>query len=89
MPYFFARLGGSTAVPPDWIFEFSEKVFIPQDLPTTTYVFVRDASVRKSLHKPLSGPYKVKNQKDSYPTMLIKEKSKNISIEKLEPAFVE
>ncbi|XP_026481841.1 uncharacterized protein LOC113389018 [Ctenocephalides felis] len=66
----------------------NKKVFIFQDLKTSTHVFLRNDTVRKSLQPPYSGPYKVIDRSDK--TFTIQKATQNIkaSIDRVKPAYM-
>lgn len=65
-----------------------QKIFIHQHMDTCTHVFIRHDAVRKSLQSTYDGPYKVISRNLKYFTVLIKNKEKNISIDRLKPAHI-
>ncbi|XP_015913674.2 uncharacterized protein [Parasteatoda tepidariorum] len=64
-------------------------IFVTKDLNTTSHVFVRTDAVRPPLQPPYEGPFKVLSRSKDYYTLSIKEKSRNISINRLKPCFIE
>lgn len=65
------------------------KPFVSPNLATSTHVFIRDDSVRPSLKQPYDGPFKVMQKFEKYFVVLRKGKQVNISIDRLNPAFLE
>lgn len=63
------------------------KTFESKALSTSTHVFLRNDSIRPSLSHPYDGPYKVLRRTDKFYTVLIGERSSNISVDRLKPAF--
>ncbi|GBL72184.1 hypothetical protein AVEN_115169-1 [Araneus ventricosus] len=66
----------------------SQKIFVHKDLHTCTHVFIRIDGVRKPLEPPYDGPLPVVRRHDKYFTVIIKGKDINISIDRLEPAYL-
>lgn len=63
------------------------KVFVPNDLATCDYVFVRVDYVKRPLQSPYDGPYEVINRNDKFFDVLIGGREKRISIDRIKPAF--
>ncbi|XP_066600154.1 uncharacterized protein [Prorops nasuta] len=65
------------------------KMFILKDLQTCSHVFIRADHTRRPLEPPYMGPYKIINRlSDRVYQIQIDGKSKNISIERIKPAYV-
>ncbi|GBM64407.1 hypothetical protein AVEN_135130-1 [Araneus ventricosus] len=64
------------------------KPFVAQGLETCTHVFVRHDVVRKGFQSPYGAPYAVVKRGDKLYKVTIKRKLVNISIDRLQPAFV-
>lgn len=64
-----------------------ERIFVQKDLGTCTHVFIRNDTVRKSLQPPYDGPYKVLNRSDKYFKIQLKNRTANISMDRLKAAF--
>lgn len=65
----------------------NQKIFVHKDMSTCTHVFVRNDTVRPPLKQPFDGPYEVLQRGDKFFKISIKDKPKNISIDRLKPAF--
>lgn len=65
------------------------KPFIYKNLHDTTHVFVRNDSIHPTLEPPYQGPFKILKRNNKYYTIQINNKPKNISIDRLKPAFIE
>jgi len=65
----------------------SEKVFIFADLATCTHVYVRIDRVRRPLEPPYSGPFLVLRRTDKHFTLLIRNKSETVSVDRLKPCY--
>ncbi|EFA07205.2 Retrovirus-related Pol polyprotein from transposon 297-like Protein [Tribolium castaneum] len=66
----------------------NRQIFVPQNLDTCTHVFVRRDAVRKPFDPPYDGPCKVLNRTEKYFTVDLNNKSTNISLSRLKPAFL-
>ncbi|KAK5650006.1 hypothetical protein RI129_001035 [Pyrocoelia pectoralis] len=62
--------------------------FIFQALPSCSFVFVRRDATRSSLESPYEGPYRVIERFKKYYSIDIRGKTKQISIDRLKPAFI-
>lgn len=63
-------------------------LFIHPDLYSCDFVFLRIDRVKKPLERPYSGPYKVISRTDKYFTIAIRNTNKNVSIDRLKPAYI-
>ncbi len=66
-----------------------QKPFVAPDLKTVTHVFIRVDSCRRPLQQPYQGPFKVIKRHDKYFKIQIGSEEKNVSIDRLKPAFFE
>ncbi|KAG5887224.1 hypothetical protein JTB14_010805 [Gonioctena quinquepunctata] len=66
-----------------------KKIFVHKDMRSTSHVFMRTDSIKNPLQTPYSGPYKVLERTEKYYGILVNGKKKNISIDRLKPAFLE
>lgn len=65
------------------------KSYIPKDLKTCDYVWIRVDRVRRPLEAPYSGPYKVISRSDKYFTVRLSDTlTDNVSIDRLKPVIV-
>ena len=63
-----------------------QKIFIHKNMDTCTHVYVRTDAVKRALQPPYEGPFKVISRNTKFFTVLIKNKEKNITIDRLKPA---
>lgn len=63
-------------------------VYLPKDLTSCKYVFLRVEN-KRSLQRPYVGPYKVVEKNSKYFKLEVDGDLKNVSIDRLKPAFVE
>ena len=64
------------------------KIFIPDGLEKTKFVFIRTDSHRRPLQRPYTGPYKVIQRKHKVFQILINGKLDWVSIDRLKPAIL-
>lgn len=62
--------------------------YVPSNLSSTGYVYVRVDSHRRPLQRPYVGPYRIMDTSDKYFTLSIKGRSEKVSIDRLKTAFV-
>ncbi|GFW01925.1 uncharacterized protein TNCV_3028962 [Trichonephila clavipes] len=65
-----------------------QNIFVHKDLKSCSHVFLRIDRVKKALEPPYEGPYTVHKKYDKYFTILIKDKTINISVDRLKPAYL-
>ncbi|GFT03229.1 hypothetical protein TNCV_3610841 [Trichonephila clavipes] len=65
-----------------------QNIFVHKDLKSCSHVFLRIDRVKKALEPPYEGPYTVQKKYDKYFTILIKDKTVNISVDRLKPAYL-
>lgn len=63
--------------------------FIHPGLTSCTHVFVRHGGVRKPLQSPYDGPYRVLERSAKYFTVLVRNRSTTISLDRLKPCFLQ
>ena len=63
--------------------------YVPKDLFESSYVFIRDDTVRKPLQQPYKGPFKVLKRNDKFFTVDIGGKRNQVSVDRLKVAHVE
>lgn len=66
----------------------SSPFYFPRDLNSSSYVFLRQDHVRRSLEPPYAGPYKVMERKPKFFTLDVKGKRVNVSVDRLKPAYM-
>jgi hypothetical protein len=64
-------------------------VYIPKNLHSAKFVFVRVDAQRKPLQPPYDGPYKVLKAGEKFFTLHVKGKKQNVAIDRLKSAIVE
>lgn len=67
----------------------NDKHFVQTELKTCKYVFLRDDTVRAPFKSPYDGPYKVLQRNNKNFEILIANKSRKVSIDRLKPAFID
>lgn len=67
----------------------SVRIYVPKELATCHYAFVRTDAVKHTLQPPYEGPYKIMKREGKLFTLLIKGKEKVINMDRLKPAFIE
>lgn len=67
----------------------AKATYVPPDLSTCAFVFVRVDSVRKSLQPPYEGPFRVVSRKDKYFVIDRNGHKDTISIDRLKVAYVD
>ncbi|GFW49477.1 uncharacterized protein TNCV_3059841 [Trichonephila clavipes] len=65
-----------------------QNIFVHKDLKSCSHVFLRIDRVKKALEPPYEGPYTVQKKYDKYFTILIKDKTVNVSVDRLKPAYL-
>ena len=65
------------------------KVYINEDLPTSTHVFVRHDAVHRPLQPPYDGPCRVLKRADKHYTLEIGNRQEVVSLDHLKPAYME
>lgn len=63
-------------------------IFVHKALSDCTHVFVRNDAVRLSLQPPYNGPFEIIERKDKYFKIRVNQKTVNVSIDRLKPAFL-
>ena len=69
-------------------FHGPKQTYIPKDLSTSGFVYVRHDAHRKPLQRPYDGPYQIINTEDKYFTLDIKGKQQKVSLDRLKPAHI-
>lgn len=63
-------------------------IYVPQDLKTSTYVFVRRDAVPKPLQQPYDGPFKVMKRRDKHFLLNLGDRTDTVSVDRLKPAHL-
>lgn len=63
--------------------------YVPDDLNTSTHVFVRRDAVRKQLESPYDGPFRVIDRHEKYFHLDINGRNETVSVDRLKPAFID
>lgn len=74
--------------PPSPSFHGQHSTYVPSNLASTGYVYVRIDAHRHPLQRPYDGPFKIVDTNDKYFTVDIKGRLEKISIDRLKAAFV-
>jgi len=74
--------------PVSTVHKTSRTTFISPDLSKATHVFVRHDAIKKPLQMPYDGPFRVIHRTDKTYQVDINDKTVNISIDRLKPAFL-
>ena len=69
-------------------FHRQQSAYIPTNLASTGYVYVRTDCHRHPLQRPYEGPYRIIDINDKYFTLDFKGRSEKVSIDRLKAAFV-
>lgn len=64
-------------------------IYMPNDLKSSSHVFVRVDKVRTGLQPPYEGPFKIIERYKKFYKLDYKNKEKNVSIDRLKPAFID
>lgn len=67
----------------------SNKYFVQKELSNCSHVFLRDDTVRSPFKSPYDGPYPVIRRNDKTSEILVSNKIKTVSIDRLKPAFTD
>lgn len=74
--------------PAENIHHDKKRMFVPKDLKTTKYVFVRVDTVKRPLQHPYEGPFEVLKRSDKYMELSVNGKKQTISIDRLKAAYL-
>ena len=77
------------SVPPVWHGGVARRNYVPQQLPTAAYVFVRVGAHRGPLQSPSQGPFKVIDWQGKFYKLDLGTRHDMVSIHRLKPAFLE
>ena len=77
-----------TVLPPAPTFHGKQHPYLPSNLASTGYVYVRNDAHRHPLQRPYDGPYRVIDTNDKYYTIDMKGRSEKVSVDRLKAAFV-
>jgi len=76
------------ALPPSAIHKNKHQPYLPKDLSSTGYVYIRVDKTRSPLERPYEGPFRIISKSDKYFTLDINGRSDKVSIDRLKTAFV-
>lgn len=62
--------------------------YIPRDMATADYVYLRQDAVRRSLEPPYCGPYKVLKRGEKTFRIAIQDRQVTVSVDRLKPAYM-
>ena len=74
--------------PPAPEYHGNQRVYVPSNLSSTGYVYVRHDGYRQPLQRPYDGPYQIISTSDKYFTLSIKGRQEKVSIDRLKTAHV-
>lgn len=74
--------------PPPPRFHRQQNTYVPNNLASTEYVYVRKDSHKHPLQRPYEGPYRVVTKSDKYFILDVKGRSETVSIDRLKAAFI-
>ena len=74
--------------PPPPKFHGQQSTYVPSNLASTGYVYVRIDSHRHPLQRPYDGPYRIIDKRDKYFILDMKGRSEKISIDRLKTAHL-
>ena len=74
-------MGAIQPSPP--LYHGNDRSYVPSNLSSTGYVYVRHDGYRHPLQRPYDGPYKILETKDKYFTLEIKGRCENITVDRL------
>lgn len=77
-----------TVLPQAPMFHGNQPVYVPSNLASTGYVYVRHDAHRHPLQRPYDGPYSIIDTSDKFFTLHIKGRSEKVSVDRLKAAFV-
>ena len=66
----------------------NDRSYVPSNLSSTGYVYVRHEGYRHPLQRPYDGPYKILSTGDKYFTLDIKDRAEKITVDRLKTAHV-
>ena len=77
-----------TVLPPAPVDHGKTPVYIPSNLASTGFVYVRNGALLLPLQRPYVGPYRIINTNDKFYTLDIKGRSEKVSVDRLKAAIV-
>ena len=77
-----------TVLPPSPVYHGKTPVYVPSNLASTGFVYVRNDAHCHPLQRPYDGPYSIINTNDKFYTLDIKGRSEKVSVDRLNAAFV-
>ena len=76
------------ALPPPVKHHATPQSYIPPNLSSTGYVYVRVDGHRTPLQRPYNGPFRILSTSDKFFTLDLNGRADNVSIDRLKPAFL-
>lgn len=77
-----------TVMPPPPKFHGQHATYVPSNLASTGYVYLRVGSHRRPLQRPYEGPYRIIATNRKFYTLCIKGRQEKVSIDRLKPAYI-
>ncbi|KAK7504021.1 hypothetical protein BaRGS_00004753 [Batillaria attramentaria] len=77
-----------TALPPAPTYHGKQRVYMPSNLASTGFVYVRHDAHRHPLQRPYDGPFRIIDTNDKFYTLDINGRSEKVSVDRLKAAFV-
>ncbi len=66
----------------------TQRAYVPSNLASTGYVYVRHDGYRQPLQRPYDGPFRIISTSDKYFVLDIKGRNEKVSVDRLKAAFV-
>ena len=77
-----------SVLPPAPAFHGKQSVYVPSNLASTGFVYVRNDAHRHPLQRPYDGPYRIIDTSDKFYTLDIKGRVEKVTVDRLKAAFV-
>ena len=87
--HFLQKLFSEARKFPKPVRSHNKSTFVHKDLATAQYVWLREPSPRTTLSPRYSGPYKVISMTDKVVTLDIDNRTDNVSLDRVKPAYLE
>lgn len=76
-------------IPQETSWHTNQQTFVPPDLATCQFVYLRNDSVKASHIKPYDGPYKVIRRNEKLITIELRNRHTTVSLDRVKPAYLE